>query len=84
MESVKVLNKGQIVLPASIRKKYAIRPGNKIQMFEYGKLIYIVPQADDPVDGARGCLPAHPSLSKELIDDRKKAGGAQLKIGRCP
>jgi AbrB family looped-hinge helix DNA binding protein len=72
VESVKVLNKGQIVIPASIRKKYAIRPGNKIHMFEYGKLIYIVPQADDPVDEARGCLPAHPSLSKELLKDRKK------------
>jgi len=41
-------------------------------MFEYGKLIYIVPQADDPVNEARGCLPAHPSLSKELLDDRKR------------
>ena len=36
------------------------------------KLIYIVPQADDPVNEARGCLPAHPSLSKELLDDRKR------------
>ncbi len=71
MESVKVLNKGRIVLRLN-QKKYAIRPGNKMQMFEYGKLIYIVSQADDPVSEARGCLPAHPSLSKELIDDRKK------------
>ena len=43
MEYVKVLNKGQIVIPTSIRKKYAIKPGNKIQMFEYGRLIYIIP-----------------------------------------
>jgi AbrB family looped-hinge helix DNA binding protein len=72
MESVKVLNKGQIVIPASIRKKYAIKPGNKLQLFEYGRLIYIIPHADDPVGEARGCLPAEPSLSEELLADRKK------------
>ena len=72
MESVKVLNKGQIVIPASIRKKYAIKPGNRIQMFEYGRLIYIMPHTDDPVNGARGCLPAQPSLSEELLTDRKR------------
>lgn len=72
MESVKVLNKGQIVIPASIRKKYAIKPGNRIQMFEYGRLIYIVPYAEDPVSEAKGCLPAEPSLSEELLADRKR------------
>jgi len=72
MESVKVLNKGQIVIPASIRKKYAIKPGSRIQMFEYGRLIYIIPHTDDPVNGARGCLPAQPSLSEELLADRKR------------
>jgi AbrB family looped-hinge helix DNA binding protein len=72
MELVKVLNKGQIVIPASIRKKYAIKPGNKIQLFEYGRLIYIVPHAADPVSEAKGCLPTKPSLSEELLADRKR------------
>lgn len=76
MESIKVLNKGQIVIPASIRKKYAIKPGNRIQMFEYGRLIYIVPHADDPVGEAKGCLPAEPSLSEELLADRQKERNA--------
>ena len=71
MESVKVLNKGQIVIPASIRKRYAIKPGNRIQMFEYGRLIYIIPHDNDPVNGAQGCLPSQPSLSEELLADRK-------------
>ena len=72
MESVKVLNKGQIVIPASLRKKYAIKPGNRIQMFEYGRLIYLIPDTDDPVVGAHGCLPARPSLSEELLADRQR------------
>jgi AbrB family looped-hinge helix DNA binding protein len=72
MESVRVLNKGQIVIPASIRKKYAIKPGNRIQIFEYGSLIYLIPQAADPVSEAQGCLPAQPSLAEELLAERKR------------
>ena len=29
MQSVKVLAKGQVVIPASIRKKYRIQPGSE-------------------------------------------------------
>jgi bifunctional DNA-binding transcriptional regulator/antitoxin component of YhaV-PrlF toxin-antitoxin module len=72
MEMVKVLNKGQIVIPVAIRKKYATKPRNQVQMFEYGRLIYIVPHTDDPVHDAKGCLPAQPSLSEELLADRQR------------
>lgn len=72
MESVKVLNKGQIVIPASIRKKYAIQPGKRIQIFEYGGLIYLIPPNDDPIGKAKGCLPPGPSLAEELLGERKK------------
>ena len=50
MQSVKVLAKGQVVIPAPIRKKYSIKPGCKIQVFEYGNLIYLVPPSKDPVE----------------------------------
>ena len=72
MKSVKVLAKGQIVIPAAIRKKYAIYPNSEIQIFEFGGLIYLVPPSDDPVKEARGCLPTTPSLSKELLKERGK------------
>jgi AbrB family looped-hinge helix DNA binding protein len=72
MQLVKVLGKGQVVIPASIRKKYRIQPGAEIQIFEYGNLIYLVPPAKDPIKQAMGCLPATPSLSEELLHERKK------------
>ena len=72
MQLVKVLGKGQVVIPASIRKKYEIQPGAEIQIFEYGNLIYLVPPAKDPVKQAMGCLPASPSLSEDLLRERKK------------
>jgi AbrB family looped-hinge helix DNA binding protein len=72
MQLVKVLAKGQVVIPVSIRKKYSIQPGCEIQIFEYGNLIYLVPPSKDPVKQAMGCLPATPSLSEELLKERRK------------
>ncbi len=72
MQSVKVLAKGQIVIPASIRKKYSIQPGGEIQLFEYGDLIYLVPSSKDPIKQAMGCLPPTPSLSEKLLKERRK------------
>lgn len=72
MESVRVLAKGQIVIPAALRKKYGIEPGAELGIFEYGRLIHIVPPSKDPVASAMGCLPDHPSLTEELLRERKK------------
>ena len=72
MYTVKVLSKGQIVIPAGIRKKFEITPGTRIQVFEYDNLIYLVPPAKDALKAAMGCLPDRPSLSDELLTERKK------------
>ena len=72
MNTVKVLAKGQIVIPAGIRKKYEIKPGSTIQLFEYDNLIYLIPQSKDALRAAMGCLPESPSLSDELLTERKK------------
>ncbi|MFZ0450403.1 MAG: AbrB/MazE/SpoVT family DNA-binding domain-containing protein [Desulfatiglandaceae bacterium] len=72
MKRAKVLAKGQIVIPAAIRKKYGIQPGTEIQVFEYGNIIYLVPPSKDPIEQAMGCLPATPSLSEELLLERRK------------
>ncbi len=72
METVKVLAKGQIVIPASIRKKYGITPGFEINIFEFDNIIYLIPPARDPVKEAMGCLPMKPSLSEQLLKERRK------------
>ena len=72
MRRAKVLAKGQIVIPSSIRKKFDIQPGTEIQIFEYGDIIYLVPPAKDPIEQAKGCLPSSPSLSEELLIGRRK------------
>ena len=72
MNTVKVLTKGQIVIPAMIRKKYNIQPGSALQLFEYGNLLYLVPPVKDPIQDAMGCIPKRPSLSKAILKERKK------------
>jgi AbrB family looped-hinge helix DNA binding protein len=72
METVKVLGKGQIVIPAAIRKKHGMVPGTEVQIFENGNLIVLMPPTEDPVQSAMGCLPGEPSLAEELIEARKR------------
>ena len=72
MSTVKTLAKGQIVIPAAIRKRYRIEPGTRIQIMEYGGIIYLVPPVEDPIRAACGLLPAKPSLSQKLLRERKK------------
>jgi AbrB family looped-hinge helix DNA binding protein len=72
MERIRVSGKGQVIIPAHIRRKYGIRPGMEIGIFEYEDLFYIVPLPEDPIGEAMGCLPKGPSLSKQLIKERTK------------
>ena len=71
MAVVKILSKGQIVIPAEIRKRYNLEPGKEIQIMEYGGIIYLIPPVEDPINAACGVLPPKPSLSEKLLRERK-------------
>jgi AbrB family looped-hinge helix DNA binding protein len=71
MAIVKTLSKGQIVIPAAIRKRYHIEPGTEMQMMEYGGIIYLIPPVEDPIKAACGLLPSKPSLAEKLVRERK-------------
>lgn len=72
MAKIKTLAKGQIVIPANIRKKYRINPGTQMHIMEQGGLIYLVPPVADPIKEVCGLLPSKPSLSEKLLKDRQK------------
>jgi AbrB family looped-hinge helix DNA binding protein len=71
MSTVKTLAKGQIVIPAEMRKKYHIDPGTEMQIMEYGGIIYLIPPVADPVKAAQGSLPSRPSLAGQLLRERR-------------
>lgn len=70
MATVKTLSKGQVVIPADIRKKYHIEQGSELQILEYEGIIYLIPPVKDPVRAACGILPSKPSLSERLLKER--------------
>jgi AbrB family looped-hinge helix DNA binding protein len=71
MATVKTLSKGQIVIPAEMRRKYHIAPGTKMQIMEYGGILYLIPPVDNPIKAACGLLPSKPSLATQLLKQRK-------------
>lgn len=71
MAIVKTLSKGQIVIPAEMRKKYRIQPGTELQIMEYGGIIYLIPPVEDPIKASCGLLPPKPSLSEKLLRERQ-------------
>ncbi len=71
MTTVKTLSKGQVVIPAEMRRKYHIEPGTQLQIMEYGGIIYLIPPVQDPIKAACGLLPSKPSLAAQLLKERK-------------
>lgn len=71
MAIVRTLSKGQIVIPAEIRKRYKIEQGTELQIMEYGGIIYLIPPVENPIKAACGLLPNKPSLSEKILRERK-------------
>jgi AbrB family looped-hinge helix DNA binding protein len=66
-----ISSKGWIVIPADMRKKYALRSGARIMLVDYGGVLTIVPVMSDPVvEEAAGMLEGGPSLVKALLEER--------------
>ncbi len=43
MNTVKISSKYQVVIPKEIRKKLDLRPGQELQIFEFGNRIEVLP-----------------------------------------
>ncbi len=62
--------KGQIVIPAPIRKKFGIVKGTPVHVYEEKKRIILEPVHEDPVQKGRGMLKTRGSVLKGLMKDR--------------
>jgi AbrB family looped-hinge helix DNA binding protein len=72
-----VSEKGWVVIPADLRKKYNLRPGTEVQVVDYGGVLALVPKLDNPVQSAAGLLKGRKSLTRALLAEhrREKARG---------
>lgn len=67
-----ISNKGWVVIPAELRKKYALDPGSEVTLVDYGGVIAIIPALKDPINDAAGMLKGGASLTKSLLAERQK------------
>jgi len=71
--TAKVSTKGQVVIPAELRKRHHLEPGAQVRIFEYGDLVCIAPVVNEPVAAAYGFLAdGGKPLTEELLEERKK------------
>jgi len=67
-----ISNKGWVVIPAELRKKYHLAPGAQVTIVDYGGVLSIVRALQDPVRQGRGILKDLSPLTKDLIEERSK------------
>lgn len=73
MPIVKTLAKGQIVIPAAIRKKIGLKPGRKVLVTLMDKRkVTIEPVPHDPIEAACGMLQGGSSLTQALLRERRE------------
>ena len=70
--SVTVSEKGWIVIPAELRKKYDLRPGTEVAVVDYGGVLALVPAMAKPVRQAAGMLKGRTSLTRALTAEHRR------------
>ncbi len=63
--------KGQIVIPAPLRKKFGISEGTKILVFDAGEYIALRPITQERISKLRGSLKGKGNLQTLLEEHRK-------------
>jgi len=69
--NVKLSQKGWIVIPAVLRKKYNLEPGAELQVIDYGGVLAIVPPFKDPVKEGAGILAGEDSLTEAIVEEHR-------------
>lgn len=72
MSIVTTTIKGQIVIPATIRKKFGLKQGSRLNIYEHNQKIIVEPVHQDPITEGRGILKTRGRVLKRLLSERKK------------
>ncbi len=64
--------KGWVVIPGPIRKRYGLKKGDQVNIIDYGNIISIIPLSPDPIKESAGLLKGDSSLTQDLLEQRKK------------
>ncbi len=64
-----ITERGQTVIPAPIRKQFALSPSEKLEWVVEGQSIRVVPVRGDPVAAFRGA--GRKGSTQRLLEDRR-------------
>jgi AbrB family looped-hinge helix DNA binding protein len=67
-----VTTKGQLVIPAKLRRKYSINAGTQVAFLEQENRLVLQPLTPEFIRNLRGFLKSEPSALKVLLEDRKR------------
>ena len=65
-------SKGQIVIPAKIRRKLRLEAGTRFKIADRDGRIILEPLSSDPIGEGFGMLAGGPSLLEILLQDRRE------------
>lgn len=72
METAAVTSKGQLVVPARLRRRYGIKPGTKIRFIERPDGILFQPVTPEYIRSVCGMLSSDSSMTDELLKERAR------------
>jgi AbrB family looped-hinge helix DNA binding protein len=67
-----VTTKGQLVIPAKLRRKYSIKKGTRVAFVEEENRLILQPLTVEFIRSLRGSLSGEPSPLKYLLEERKR------------
>lgn len=73
MSVMTISEKGWVVIPKALRQKYRLHAGDQVQIVDYGDGLSLVPVPDDPIVALRGMFADGPSLTADLLAERRQA-----------
>jgi len=70
--NVRLSQKGWVVIPSALRKKYGLIPGATVQVVDYGGVLALVPALKNAVKDGAGILRGEDSLTAAIVEEHRK------------
>jgi AbrB family looped-hinge helix DNA binding protein len=72
IETSVVTTKGQLVIPARLRRRFGIKKGTRVTFVEDAGRIIVQPVTREFIRNLRGSLKREPSVLAALLEERKR------------
>lgn len=67
-----ISEKGWVVIPAELRRKYKLEPGAEVSVVDYGGVLALVPVMARPARQAAGMLKGNTSLTRAVLAEHRR------------